>query len=386
MHGSIPILTHHHGACDPMVFQKPSSLVLEVTHSCFRGCVSTLPRRVLTRPTHLGIWLLLCLVLWCSGSAQARTVCSSVPTVTFIGPNSVTHSGSLAPGTRILEATLALSVTCTGYTDQDPQNGGTMNVATGIPHADTGSSGRTEVAGINLQIYGTATSSSSSATNCLVTGQYQGYGNTWWNFENKSNGNCTWTINVPVRFIVSGTIGLGAPGNVWSTGTYFWINDYQALSPTFGTILQYFGISSPLTIGGSRSCSLSTPALSVNLPRLSTSALAAPNATAGTTSFDLMWTNCTTSASGFVGTLSWAFTPGPAPNLLSNTGSPAAPNAYIQILDNAMATLSNGGTSAVNIPASGGNVTQRYYARYFTTGGAGAGNVNGTATFTMTYN
>ena len=134
----------------------------------------------------------------------------------------------------------------------------------------------------------------------------------------------------------------------------------------------------------SNTCTVSTPAVAVGLPNVSKTSLAAAGSTAGITPFTLSFSGCSTSASGFTGTQTWAFTPGPASNVISNTGT--ATNVYAQILDSSMAPITNGGTTSFSVPAAGGAVSQQFYARYYSSGTAGAGTLNSTATFTMTYN
>ena len=131
-------------------------------------------------------------------------------------------------------------------------------------------------------------------------------------------------------------------------------------------------------------CTVSTPSVAVGLPNVSKTSLAAAGSTAGITPFTLSFSGCSTSAGGFTGTQTWAFTPGPASNVISNTGT--ATNVYAQILDSSMTPITNGGTTSFSVPAAGGGVSKQFYARYYSSGTAGAGTLNSTATFSMTYN
>ena len=141
---------------------------------------------------------------------------------------------------------------------------------------------------------------------------------------------------------------------------------------------------SPAFVVSANTCTVSTPSVAVSLPNVSRTSLASAGATAGIAPFTLSFSGCSTSASGFTGTQTWAFTPGPASNVISNTGT--ATNVYAQILDSSMAPITNGGTTSFSVPAAGGAVSQQFYARYYSSGTAGAGTLNSTATFTMTYN
>lgn len=156
---------------------------------------------------------------------------------------------------------------------------------------------------------------------------------------------------------------------------------------------QYSGPDGTINITGkvvAQTCQVANGGtVSVTLAPVLASALATSGNTVGDKSFDIAITGCDTSLS----TVQASFSGGNinANGRLSNTGS--ASNVDVQMLasdDSSVLDLSgaNGtaqGTSAVNLDSSGA-ATLTYYARYYATGTAGAGSVNSTVDFTLTYN
>ncbi|HEV6965656.1 hypothetical protein [Roseateles sp.] len=208
---------------------------------------------------------------------------------------------------------------------------------------------------------------------------------------NAHAGTCSFTATFPIIITktagtYSGTLG---PNSLY-TSSYVYFGTYT-LGPGWLSTTVSGSPSVPLTNTLSLSvetvtCTVSTSSVTFSLPTVSTSALASAGSVAGSTPFTLTLTGCGAMASAYVATANWAFTPGPASNLISNTAASPAANVYVQILDSSMTPVINGGTSTIASVSASGSYSATHYARYYSTGAAGSGGVKGMATFTMTYN
>jgi len=131
-----------------------------------------------------------------------------------------------------------------------------------------------------------------------------------------------------------------------------------------------------------------TPSFTVSLPKVSTTALAAANATAGRTPFQIALTECNPAT----GTVSAYFEPGANTdtdnNRLKNTGT--ATNVAVQLLNSSSTAIALGkdatGQGGGNATLAGGAATLKYFAEYLaTTGAAGAGTVSTSTTYSIVY-
>lgn len=126
----------------------------------------------------------------------------------------------------------------------------------------------------------------------------------------------------------------------------------------------------------------------VGMPAVAAPALTTDGAVAGRTPFTIAVTGCSTKS----GTVATWFEPGgnvdATTNRLKNTASGGAANVQIG-LQNADLSAIIPGTSlpGTNIDTTSGDASMSYFAQYVATGGAaGAGAVNSSITYLMSYN
>ncbi|MBO3275234.1 fimbrial protein [Pseudomonas schmalbachii] len=128
----------------------------------------------------------------------------------------------------------------------------------------------------------------------------------------------------------------------------------------------------------------------VVLPTVSKSALASAGAVAGSRKFDFVLTNCPAK------TINVYFEPSHV-NVLANghlkntePAATAAGNVEVQFLNNAGAPINlrdgSGNTQTVTVAAAGGGGTLSYFAQYYATGAATAGDVKSAITYSLEYN
>lgn len=146
----------------------------------------------------------------------------------------------------------------------------------------------------------------------------------------------------------------------------------------------------------SKTCTVSTPAgknFTVTLPTVSTTSLAVAGAVAGRTPFSVSLTGC---AAGNVATY---FEPGATVDfnsgrLLNQASSNSAGNVQIQLLGSNSSFLpvlaSGSGQTQTNSQwvqvASDGSANLNYYAEYYATAAASAGDVTSSVQYTLIYN
>ncbi len=127
----------------------------------------------------------------------------------------------------------------------------------------------------------------------------------------------------------------------------------------------------------------------VNLPPVSTTALAAAGTTAGRTGFNIKLTNCNPSS----GNVHTYFEPGPDTNAagrLNNHVVGGAGNVNIQVLNDTFQHINlnaaDGSQSSQTVPIQSGSASLQYYAEYFANNGAAtAGAVQSTVTYSLIY-
>jgi len=146
----------------------------------------------------------------------------------------------------------------------------------------------------------------------------------------------------------------------------------------------------------SKTCTVSTPAgknFTVTLPTVSTTSLAAAGAVAGSTPFSISLTGCA------AGNVAAYFEPGATVDfnsgrLLNQAQSNAAGNVQIQLLGSnngflpVLAAGSNQtqtNSQSVKV-ASDGSANLNYYAEYYATAAATAGDVTTSVQYTLIYN
>ncbi|HET6632070.1 MAG TPA: fimbrial protein [Rhodanobacteraceae bacterium] len=168
-----------------------------------------------------------------------------------------------------------------------------------------------------------------------------------------------------------------------------------ALCGLAGTVSadQYSGTDGTITINGTvvpQTCTVANGgAVTVNLPDVLQTALATAGNTAGDTAFSIDISDCDAA----LGNVQALFTGG---NINSTNGrldnSGTAANVQVQILNGSDAVMDLSGAtmsaqSQLVTTLSGGDASIAYTARYYANGGAaGAGDVQATVDFTLTYN
>jgi major type 1 subunit fimbrin (pilin) len=125
--------------------------------------------------------------------------------------------------------------------------------------------------------------------------------------------------------------------------------------------------------------------VNVTLPTVSTTSLSAAGTTAGRTAFALALSNC-----GSLTKAQTFFEPGPtimADGNLKNGGS--ATGVEVQLLNSDFSAINLAGTASTQnsqqVALTSGTGNLNYYAQYFATAAAGAGNVTTSVQFTMLY-
>lgn len=156
---------------------------------------------------------------------------------------------------------------------------------------------------------------------------------------------------------------------------------YTNSSPTYGS----------LTLGNVAvvisACSVNTASqnLVVTLPDVTASTLTSTGATSGLTPFQINLT-CNSGATALITMSTASYYGSSSLGVVSpTTGSGYAANVGVQLLQSNGTTPVNFGT-AQNLGATpNGTLSIPFYAQYYATGAAGAGNVSATVTFTMSY-
>ncbi|MBU9163746.1 fimbrial protein [Burkholderia multivorans] len=141
--------------------------------------------------------------------------------------------------------------------------------------------------------------------------------------------------------------------------------------------------------------------LTIPLPQVATSQLAAAGSTAGRTPFAMSLSGCTSPVdkdgkpvAGVPAKVAVVFEPGPNVNLttgrLKPTGTDAAANVEVGIQSDSYSDIKIGasgadqGSQAVAI-GTDGNATLQYFAQYYATGASTAGSVNTSVTYSVVY-
>lgn len=141
-------------------------------------------------------------------------------------------------------------------------------------------------------------------------------------------------------------------------------------------------------------CTVTAPATGsflVTLPTLPASTLSANGKTAGDTGFSITVAGCAAGTSSFTPFFESGATTDAASGRLNLTVASTATNVQLQLLnfDSTPINVANAAASQGVIPTafiSGATTaTGRYIVRYYATGAAGAGSVNSSLTYSMTY-
>lgn len=205
-----------------------------------------------------------------------------------------------------------------------------------------------------------------------------------------TNGTCRITLSQPVSIRVK-ALPVPTSGSLGSQMKYppayntvpGWVQHSDYFSPIYAAPTG--GVLVPTGV-----CTLSPGDANqtVTLPATSPGVLNVAGATAGATPFSLNLTGCTRPGGTYNVNAYWSFTQGLAADQIANSASSgAASNVVLQILDGSNTPVSNGSYSSLGtVTSAGQNLNNTYSARYYATGAATAGAVQGVATFNLVYN
>ncbi len=200
-------------------------------------------------------------------------------------------------------------------------------------------------------------------------------------FRHPKNANCTYTITFPITLSMTSSSNIAATGISALSNLNPWWVSYTSSDGLTGTINSSFDLIST-------ACTLTTPNVTVTLPRVSVSALSGGfGTTAARTPFILALGGCTDLGTTYLARASWTFVPGAAdPSSIANSASTPASNVYVQLLDSGFTPIGNGETSIIAFVSAAGAYQSQHYAQYFAGPGVvGAGMVKGVATLNLMY-
>jgi major type 1 subunit fimbrin (pilin) len=145
-------------------------------------------------------------------------------------------------------------------------------------------------------------------------------------------------------------------------------------------------VSMPTVSVVAQGCTLAVLGATVALPTVSSSALAQPGSTAGSTPFKIKLDSCAGTGSAYMAKATWSFAQGPTPTSLQNSSTNPASNVFVELLDSSSRPLRSGDLTDIGlVSASGGSAEATFSARYVSSGAATPGGVVGVATFTLSY-
>jgi major type 1 subunit fimbrin (pilin) len=149
---------------------------------------------------------------------------------------------------------------------------------------------------------------------------------------------------------------------------------------------QFAQVSMPTVNVVAQGCTLAVLGTTVTLPTVSSSALAQPGSTAGSTPFKIKLDSCASTGSAYMAKATWSFAQGPTPTSLQNSSTNPASNVFVELLDSSSRPLRSGDLTDIGlVSASGGSAEATFSARYVSSGAATPGGVVGVATFTLSY-
>ena len=233
--------------------------------------------------------------------------------------------------------------------------------------------------GISVQS-STPTFSNSPTGRCPYVTSASSGGLSSMTFNQPPGTNCTYIISFPISLKMTSASNIAANNLTALSGLYPWWARYSSTSGLSGTLNSSFSLIST-------ACTLATQNVTVTLPKISTSALGSgAGATAGRTAFTLALNGCSNVGEYYSANASWTFAEGLAgPATIANSAAGPASNVYVQLLDNAMAPISNGGVSFLASVSTASAYQIQHYAQYYAGGVVGSGIVKGVATLSLFY-
>jgi type 1 fimbria pilin len=337
--------------------------------------VSALPRR-------LGALLLLALLLSLLPlGASAAVNCNITNNTLSIGDVSVSPS---APVGTVLgtSGNAGITITCSGLPYDNSTQGRVVTMQAGNlaprdasdPPSGGGIAFATNVPGVALVV--TASPVQASDNSCLRCGPGSTAG-----FEavTVTYPATSATSTFTAKLVKTGPITPGPLGTIRLM--QFWWYIYGKTASV--------GPLSSLTFSGGNvtviACSVNTDSktLGVTLPTVSTNALAAVGATAGRTAFKI---NLTCQSGSNVSITLNTANPGTGTGVIApSTGTGQAQNIGVQLLDGGFSPVTFNSTTSLGATPNG-TLSIPYYAQYYRTGSpVTGGQVNATATYTLTY-
>ena len=353
---------------------------------------------VLAESGWFGLLIMLMLSLW-TGAAHAWCTphpsspsYSSAATVTISVPNQIIIAGNVSAGTVLYTSNTASPLLVYQFkcNNNAPNAYGIQNLINSNPIDSSVPTYPTSVSGLGYRLLQPDTSHYLHPYNC-------GNANCAWS----SNAQVSFNLAAAIQFIATGPISNGSTlaGGVIATYSFDAYTQFSGGNLQYALPIEQFVLSNAVTFIN-HSCTVTTASIAVQLPMVSTSALKAAGATAGTTPFNIQL-NCQPGTQiSILFDSSTSYTSSKHCSSCVGVIFPASPNNIrggddgigIQIVDSQFSPIafaSDGGSASYVITsASGGTTTLPYYARYYVSGTAlpvTPDTFTGTATFTMSY-
>jgi type 1 fimbria pilin len=337
--------------------------------------VSSLPR-------HLAALALLALLLCLLPLGASAAVNCSISNNTLSFGN-IAVSPSLPVGSVLAtSANAAITISCTGMPYDNTAQGKVVTMQAGNlaprdatdPPGGGGIAFATNVPGVALVV--TASPVQASDNSCLRCGpgSTAGFEAVTVNYPTTSA-----TSTFSAKLVKTGPITPGPLGTIQLMQFWWYI---------YGKTASVGPLSSLSFSGGNVTaiaCSVNTDSqtLNITLPTVSTNALPSTNATAGRTGFKINL-SCQSGSNVSI-TLSTANAGTGAGVIAPSTGAGQAQNIGVQLLDGNLSPVTFNSAKSLGATPNG-TLSIPYYAQYYRTGSPiTSGQVNATATYTLTY-
>jgi len=309
-----------------------------------------------------------------NGSATQGTASFTLPSTITVSAN--TPVGTVLATSSVTQTNPQPVYDCAGNVPYGIYNNVGTTPGAGVNTFPTG------IPGISYEVVRGGTALDSWPNSTLNTG-VQGctYRQNAWHCA-QGTANYTFSVTTQLELVVTGPFGNSTvPAGVLG----YW--QFQSLANGGGTSsaqIVAFSLANPVTIVINPSCSVTTNPVNVTLPPISTSALAATGATAGTTPFGLAL-SCPSGAAGATLSvqLDYNGTASGIQGVLTPTGGSSA-GVGVQVLNSSSNPVTFGTPETVGTISTSTNSVS-FFARYYRTGTITPGTLQASATFTLLY-
>lgn len=339
-------------------------------------------QRVSSLPRRLGVLALLALLLCLLPLGASAAVSCNITNNTLSFGN-ISVSPSLPVGSVLAtSANAAITISCTGMPYDNTTQGKVVTMQAGNlaprdatdPPSGGGIAFATNVPGVALVV--TASPVQASDNSCLRCGpgSTAGFEAVTVNYPTTSA-----TSTFSAKLVKTGPITPGPLGTIQLMQFWWYI---------YGKTASVGPLSSLSFSGGNVTviaCSVNTDSqtLNITLPTVSTNALPSATATAGRTGFKINL-SCQSGSNVSI-TLSTANAGAGTGVIAPSTGTGQAQNIGVQLLDGSLSPVTFNSTKSLGATPNG-TLSIPYYAQYYRTGSPiTSGQVNATATYTLTY-